>query len=70
MPSMSVKQGAQYLGVSVPTMWRLVLRREVGHVKIGRRTILLQAELDRFLQKSTVPAKHETPSPKRAQAAG
>jgi excisionase family DNA binding protein len=69
MPSMSVKQAAQYPGVGLATTWRLIVRREVGHVKIGRRVILQQVELDRFLQKHAVPAKDEARTSRKSASA-
>ncbi len=68
MSTMSVKEAAKYLGVSMPTVWRLIIRRDLGHVKVGRRTVLLQQELDRYLMKHVVPAKDEARSSSRKSA--
>ncbi len=53
---MSVKQVALHLGVSVPTVWRLLWRRELGHAKCGRRVLVPSEEIERFLKARFTPA--------------
>ena len=43
------KEAAQYLGVSVITVDRLVLAKKLGHFRIGTRVIFDKFQLDGFL---------------------
>ncbi len=54
--TMSVKEVAAELGLSVPTVWRLVRRRELGHAKCGRRVLVPSEEIQRFLRARFTPA--------------
>ena len=41
---------ANYIGISKPTIYRLINKGSLQAKKIGGRTVVLRAELDRFLQ--------------------
>lgn len=45
----SRKEAANYLGVSVITIDRLVLAKKLGHFRIGSRVIFSKEHLDAFL---------------------
>ncbi len=47
-------QAAKYLGISQPTLWRIVDRREIEHVRIGRRIVFTEKALDEYILKNTV----------------
>jgi excisionase family DNA binding protein len=45
-----VEEAAEHLGISRSYAWQLVGRGELGVVRIGRRTLVSQAELGRFIE--------------------
>ena len=45
-PWLSVADGADYLGVSEPTLQRMILRRRLRTTTIGRRRLIHRDELD------------------------
>ena len=45
-----VEEAAEHLGISRSYAWQLVGRGELGAVRIGRRTLVSQAELARFIE--------------------
>lgn len=49
---LSVTEAAKALRVSIPTIWRLILSRELPSVKIRRRRFVLRDDLERFLQEA------------------
>ena len=50
------RAAAPYLGVSVVSLRKLVRRREIPHIRIGRRVIFDVADLDRYLAGRRVDA--------------
>jgi excisionase family DNA binding protein len=53
----SVPEAAQYLRLSVGTMRNWLSQRRLECVKMGRRTLIRQAELDRLISANTIPAE-------------
>jgi excisionase family DNA binding protein len=49
-PARTVPQAAWYLGVSRALLYRYLAAGTIAHIKVGRRTLILQPELDRFLE--------------------
>jgi len=49
---LNFSEAAEYIGVSEMTVRRMVMRRQIVPVRIGRRVLFLRSELDRFLQAS------------------
>ena len=47
--AMSVNNAARYLGVGRTTLYRMINAGDLPTRKIGRRTLLLRADLDRLL---------------------
>jgi len=43
---------AKYIGISKPTIYRLINRGALQAKKIGGRTVVLRSELDRFLREA------------------
>jgi len=48
MKSISIAEVAERLGVSVPTVRRLLKLRELGFTRIGRRVTIPAAEVERY----------------------
>lgn len=46
---LGVKEAAAYVGVAVTTLYRMMGRREVPFLKVGKRTLIRVADLDSFL---------------------
>ena len=53
---LTVVQSAEALNVSVHTIRAWIARRKIGHVKLGRAIRVPRAEIDRLLERGTVPA--------------
>lgn len=52
---LSVRQVAERLNVSTGTVHRLIRRRDLGHVRIGERTIrIADSALQDYLERCTV----------------
>ena len=60
--SFSVRRLAEFLDVSDKTIWRLIERRKINAVRIGRRAVrILPLELKRFLATiADVPGARQT----------
>jgi excisionase family DNA binding protein len=65
MPKLDAKQAAEYLGVTVATVRRFLWQRRLVHYKIGRRVVIEQRDLDRFLEAHRPPARDESPVERR-----
>ncbi len=48
---LSQKAAAQYLGVSITTLWRLRRNGEIKIVRIGNKANVRRADLDAFVQR-------------------
>lgn len=51
---LSVKQAAEYLGLSPKTLYAWIESGRVPYVALGRRRLLDPRELDKFIQRNTV----------------
>ena len=56
MVHLTVKQAATELNVSVHTIRAWLARRRLGYVRLGRAIRIPAAELDRLVERGTVPA--------------
>jgi excisionase family DNA binding protein len=56
MAAMGIKAVAKELGISVPSVRRLLKARELGHTRIGRRVVIPAAEVERFQAERFQPA--------------
>lgn len=54
---LTVAQAAERLGLSPMTVRGWIFRRKVAYVKLGRSVRIAEAEIDRLLRHSTVPAR-------------
>jgi excisionase family DNA binding protein len=54
---LNVKEASEQLGISVPKLRLLMASGEIGHVKIGRRTLLSAKTLTEFIEKHTIAPK-------------
>lgn len=55
--AVSVEQTAEIMGQSDQTIRRLIRRGELPHLRVGRRLILLEDDVYRFLRDRRVPAR-------------
>ncbi len=55
--AVSVEQAAKITGQSIPTIRRLVRRGELPHCRVGRRVVLLEDDVFRFLRDRRVAAR-------------
>ena len=49
--TMTVAEAAAYLGVSTDTIYEMVQRREIPHIRIRRRIFFRRDTLDRWLER-------------------
>ncbi len=54
---LNVNEASKYLGISVPKLRLLMASGEIGHIKIGRRTLLSAKTLSEFVEKHTIPPR-------------
>ena len=56
--AVAVPEGAEMIGISESMLWELLASGDIAKVKVGRRTLIRVAELERFLAagEQTVPA--------------
>jgi excisionase family DNA binding protein len=52
---LTVKETCTYLRISPPTLYRMIERRELVPVKIGKRTLFDRSDLDRFIDAAKGP---------------
>jgi excisionase family DNA binding protein len=52
---LNVKEAAQYLGLSVDTVYKKARLRELPYVKVGRALRFDVKELDRYIEKNAKP---------------
>ena len=50
----SVKAAADYLGVSLKTMWRLIHSRQIAFIRINRRVLISTDAMNEFIQANTI----------------
>jgi excisionase family DNA binding protein len=53
----TVAQAAEALGLSVHTIRSWVAQRRIGHVRLGRAVRIPQSEIQRVIERGTVPAQ-------------
>ena len=54
--ALSVAQAAAQLGVGIPTLRRMIARRQIAHVRLNRRVTLLADDIRDYLAAHRVPA--------------
>lgn len=54
--NLAVREAAIYLGISERYLRELVARREIDHVRFGKRILFRPADLDRFISDNAVEA--------------
>ena len=52
----SVRELAEFLGVSERHLWNLIKRKELAHTRIGSRIVLLPTQISDFLCRHSVDA--------------
>lgn len=52
----AIRDAARELGVSVSTLHKLIKQRQLGHLKVGARTLMTAEHLAQFLEASEVQA--------------
>jgi excisionase family DNA binding protein len=58
MPALlSVKTAAEALGISAPTVRRMVRAQTLAHIRIGDRVLFKPSDIEDFLTVARVPAK-------------
>ena len=56
-PLKSVKQAAQELGISPHTIRAWVFQKRIPHVRLSRRVLFRQRDLDEFVNRNLVEAR-------------
>ncbi len=56
MPPRTVPEAAVALGISIHTVRSWIAQHRIGYLKLGRAVRIPQAEIDRILRESAVPA--------------
>jgi len=56
---LSFREAAQFLGVSLQTLRQWKSRGLVPHVRLGRRCLLRQVDLEKMIARGLQPAKWE-----------
>ena len=64
---LTVKETCKYLRISPPTLYRMLERRELIPVKIGKRTLFDKSDLDKFIDAAKGPAPR-VKAPKKPRA--
>jgi excisionase family DNA binding protein len=57
--TMSMMEGCAYIGISRPTLTRLMDEGQIRSFRIGRRRFCLKTSLDDFIQGKIVATEHE-----------
>lgn len=68
MAALGIKAVAKELGISAPSVRRLLKRQELGHAKIGRRIVIPAAEIERFQAERFRPAVGQPEALRRERA--
>jgi excisionase family DNA binding protein len=50
----SVARAAKILGISSRLLYQKLARREISHVRIGRKIVVAEDELERFMEERTI----------------
>lgn len=57
MARLTREQAAEYLDISVVTLWRFCKLNQISLYRIGHRIFFYKKDLDYFIENSKVPAK-------------
>lgn len=53
---LDVPAAADFMGVKPPTIRKWILRRQIPYIKIGKLVRIRQSDLEKLLERGTVPA--------------
>ena len=53
-PLLSVPQAAKLLSISKTTLWKLIHKEEITHIRIGSRVFFTESLLESWIQERTV----------------
>lgn len=59
--AVAVSEAADLIGCSTSMVWKLISQGDIAKAKVGRRTVIRVAEIERFLAESeqaNAPARH------------
>ena len=62
---LTVKETCGYLRISPPTLYRMIERRELVPVKIGKRTLFDRQDLDKYIDAAKGPLKKPPKKPRK-----
>jgi excisionase family DNA binding protein len=62
---LTVKETCSYLRISPPTLYRMIERRELVPVKIGKRTLFDKKDLDNYIDAAKGPLDRKVPKKPR-----
>jgi excisionase family DNA binding protein len=62
---LTVKETCNYLRISPPTLYRMIERRELVPVKIGKRTLFDRKDLDKYIDAAKGPLDRKAPKKPR-----
>jgi len=54
---LGVKEVLAYLHIGRTTLHRLMKRREIGFVRVGKKVFFTRDHIETFIRKGTIPAK-------------
>ncbi len=57
--NLDVREAARVLGVAVPTLRKWIRERRIGHVRAGRRILLMPSDVQRFMTAGHVEPDQE-----------
>ncbi len=58
---LTVKETCKYLRISPPTLYRMIDRKELVPVKIGKRTLFDRKDLDKYIDAAKGPLDRNPP---------
>jgi excisionase family DNA binding protein len=58
---LTIEQASATLGLKPVTLRAWMARRKVGYVRLGRSVRIPYSEIDRLIERGTVPAREERP---------
>jgi excisionase family DNA binding protein len=67
---LTVREAAEYLGVSRQTVYEWKAQGILAHVKLGRKLMFRQRDLDEFIQRNWKPPRDEYPLTVKIKAKG
>jgi len=62
---LTVKETCLYLRISPPTLYRMIDRKELVPVKIGKRTLFDRTDLDKYIDAAKGPLDKNKKEPKK-----